>query len=388
MPAVRPIQVPQAQLAPEERGRTDLAVLVPTLLLVALGIAMVFSAGIPMAAADESENIYFYLKRELLFAALGLAMMWAVMRAPLDAVRDGAAVLLAAAVGLLILVLFVGVEVNGARSWLPIPFTPFRFQPSEMAKIVLVIAAARYFAKFPAGVPTWRRALPPFVTLGVVAALVAVEPDLGTAAVLVAAMLIYFHIAGAKLRHLMGAGFLGLSFAAAMAYCHPYQLARMKAFLFRTELASSGGYHTTQSLIAMGSGGIFGRGYCGSVEKYFYLPAAIHDSILAVIGEELGFAATAAILVLFGILTWRGMAIAARAPDRFSGLLAVGVTCMLAVQALVHVAVATDCAPATGMPLPFVSYGGSSLVFSLIGVGLLLNVARNQRGRPIGRETP
>ena len=386
MSAARSIQLPQTQLATAETRRTDLTILLPTLLLIALGIAMVFSASIPMAAADESEDIYYYLKRELLFAALGVAAMWAVSRASLEAVRDRAAALLALAVGLLVLVLFVGIEVNGARSWLPIPFTPFRFQPSEMAKIVLVIAAARYFSKFPMGLASWRRAAPPFLTLGVAAVLVAIEPDLGTAAVLVAAMLVYFHIAGAKLRHLLGFGTLALSFAAITVCCHPYQLARIKAFISRTELASDGGYQTTQSLIAMGSGGLFGRGYCGSVEKYFYLPAAIHDSILAVIGEELGFIATFGIVLLFAVLVWRGTAIAARAPDRFSGLLAAGVTCLLAVQALLHIAVATDCAPATGVPLPFVSYGGSSLVFSLIGIGLLLNVARRQRARAIGRE--
>jgi cell division protein FtsW len=159
---------------------------------------------------------------------------------------------------------------------------------------------------------------------------------------------------------------------------HPYQIQRLIGFVKRTELPLAEGYQATQSLIALGSGGITGRGYCGSVWKYFYLPAAITDSILSVIGEELGLIATWMVVCLFAVLVWRGMVIAGRAPNRFSGLVAAGVTCLLGVQALLNIAVATHTVPSTGVPLPLVSYGGSSLVFSLIGVGLLLNVSRRQ----------
>ena len=378
MAAIRSVQIPQADLATEDRGSLDLTVLIPVLLLVALGVSMVFSASIPMAALRESEDIYYYLKRELLFAAAGLAAMYWMTRVSMDAIRRYAGWLLAFTLLFLTLVFVVGVRINGARSWLPIPGTNLLFQPSEMAKIVLVIVAARYFSKFPQGLSNWRRALPPFAVLGSTAALIAVQPDMGTAAVIVVAMLAYFHIAGAKLRHLGAAAAATFSLAALMIWRNPYQLERITNFILRIKTPAEGDYHTTQSLIAMGSGGLTGYGYCGSIEKYFYLPAAITDSILAVIGEELGFITVSAVLALFAVLAWRGVTIAKNAPDRFSGLVAAGVTITLVTQALLNIAVVTGSFPATGVPLPFVSYGGSSLLFSLIGVGLLLNVAGRQ----------
>ncbi len=251
-----------------------------------------------------------------------------------------------------------------------------------MGKLVLVIVAARYFARFPRGLPNWRRALPPFFVLGGVCGLIAVEPDMGTAAVLGMAMLVYFHIAGAKLRHLSWAAIVSLAVCGLMIWHHPYQLNRFRSFFFREELSLEGGYQATQALTALGSGGLLGHGYGGSIEKYFYLPAAITDSIVAVIGEELGMIATWCVVGLFAWLVCRGMAIAAAAPDRFSGLVAAGVTCLLGIQALVNIATVTAVIPTTGVPLPFVSYGGSSLLFSLVGVGLLLNVSRLGRNAP------
>ena len=378
MTAIRPVRLPQARLAPEEAPGVDLSVLLPTLALVGLGVAMVFSASIPMAAVDSSEDVFHYLKRELVFAAFGLAVMWRVSLISMEKIERRAGALLFAAMFFLVLVLFVGIKVNGARSWLPIPGTPLRFQPSELAKLALVIATARYFAKFPGGISDWRRAWVPFGTLGIAAALTAIEPDMGTAAVMVMAMFVYFHIAGLRFRHVSAAALVGMAGATAMIAQHPYQVARIIGFFKRTQLATQEGYQVTQCLIALGSGGLTGRGYCGSIWKYFYLPAAITDSILAVIGEEVGLIATWAVVALFAWLVWRGLKVAGRATDRFSGLVAAGVTCLLGVQAMLNIAVTTHTLPSTGVPLPFVSYGGSSLLFSLIGVGLLLNVSRRQ----------
>lgn len=378
MTAIRSVRLPQARLAPEETQGVDLFVLVPTLVLVGLGIAMVFSASIPMAAVDSNEDVFYYLKRELLFAAGGLLAMWRISRMSMESLQRRAGLLLAVAGSLLVAVLFVGIKVNGARSWFPIPGTPLRFQPSELAKLVLVIATARYFTKFPTGIADWRRALVPLLILGGAAALIAVEPDMGTAGVAVLAMFIYYHMAGVRFRHLTGAALVGIAGAAAMIAHHPYQIGRLMGFINRTELPTQEGYQVTQCLIALGSGGLTGRGYCGSVWKYFYLPAAITDSILAVIGEELGLIATWTVVVLFALLVWRGIKVAGRATDRFSGLVAAGVTCLLGVQALLNIAVVTHTMPSTGVPLPFVSYGGSSLFFSLAGVGLVLNVSRRQ----------
>jgi cell division protein FtsW len=386
--AIRSIRLPDVEAPADEKSAFDLTVLIPVLMLVALGVSMVFSASIPMAAIRESEDIYYYLKREFLFAGVGLAAMYLAARVSMDAIRRNAGWLLTATLFFLVLVLIVGVRINGAKSWLRVPGTGLLFQPSELAKIALVVVTARYFAQFPRGIPSWQRALPPFAILGTVVVLIAVQPDMGTAAVVLAAMFVFFHIGGAKLRHLFAAGAAALPFAALMVWRNPYQLERLLNFILRIKTPAEGDYHTNQALIAMGSGGLTGSGYCGSIEKYFYLPAAITDSILGVIGEELGFITVFAVLALFAFLAWRGITIARNAPDRFSGLVAAGVTVVIVVQALLNIAVVTGSLPATGVPLPFVSYGGSSLLFSLVGVGLLLNVARRQAVDDGDRETP
>lgn len=378
MSAIRAARVPQAELevaSPEKPG-IDLKLLVPTLALVSLGVAMVFSASIPMTAAGEQEDVFYYLKREGLVAAIALLAMFGVTRIPMGWIRRRAGVLLGATIALLVLVLKFGTEVNGARSWFMVPGIGLHFQPSEMAKVALVIAAARYFAQFPQGIPNWRRAIPPVAMLGATAGLVALQPDMGTAALIAFSMFVYFHIGGLKLRHILATGFAASIPAALMALTHPYQVARLVDFVKGSEVELAGGYQTARSLIALGSGGLTGSGYCGSIEKYFYLPEATTDSILAVVGEELGLLATWAVVGLFAYLVWRGLFIAARSPDRFAALVAAGVSCSLGVQALVNIAVVTGSVPATGVPLPFVSYGGSSLLFSLIGVGLLINVSR------------
>jgi cell division protein FtsW len=178
------------------------------------------------------------------------------------------------------------------------------------------------------------------------------------------------------MRHVAAACGLAAPLAAFMIWKHPYQLTRIVSFFSGREVDLAGGYQKARSLIALGSGGLTGCGYCGSVEKYFYLPAATTDSIVAVIGEELGMIFTWGVLAMFAILVWRGMQVAGRAPDRFSGLVAAGMTVLLGFQALLNIAVATGSIPATGVTLPFVSYGGSSLVMSMMSVGLLLNVSR------------
>jgi len=337
---------------------------------------MVFSASIPTAAAGEREDVFYYLKREVLVAAISLLAMYGVTRLPLGWIRRRAGVLLGTTIALLALVLRFGTEVNGARSWFTVPGIGLHFQPSEMAKVVLVIAAARYFAQFPQGIPNWRRAAPPVAMLGVTAGLVAMQPDMGTAALIALSMFVYFHIAGLKLRQMLATGFAASIAAALMALTHPYQIGRLVDFVKGSEVELAGGYQTARSLIALGSGGLAGCGYCGSIEKYFYLPEATTDSIMAVVGEELGLLATWAVVGLFAYLVWRGLLIAGRSPDRFAALVAAGVSCSLGVQALINTAVVTGSVPATGVPLPFVSYGGSSLLFSLIGVGLLINVSR------------
>jgi len=379
--AMRAVRVAQTELVQaEEAPAWDLRVLVPALLLVSIGVAMVFSAGMPYATQQGSGSVFYYLIREAAFLVMGVAAMVAAARLSLERLQERAFLLLVVTMLLLIGVHFFGVMVNGARSWyhVPVPGLGLRFQPSEMAKLVLVIAMARYFAKFPGGLRTWKQFAPPVVMLGLVCLPISKEPDLGTVAVIGMAMLVFFHLAGAKFRHL--ATLAGLTVAVAAVKMEPYQWQRIIDWIFpKPGSEAAGNYQISRALTALGAGGITGRGYCAGIEKYFYLPEATTDAILAVIGEELGLLATWLVVALFAYLVCRGLQIAVRAADRFSGLVASGVTCLFGVQALLNLAVVTGCAPTTGITLPFVSYGGSSLLFSLLGIGLLLNVARHSR---------
>lgn len=385
MAAARALHYPYTPGA-QATGDADLWVLVPTAGLVALGVAMGYSASIP-AAAIEGGSVLSYLSKELAFVVVGVAGLVGAARVRMEWLGRHCRLLLAITTALLVGVLFTP-ERNGAHAWYGFPGTSLSFQPSEMAKLVLVLALARLLVRFPSGLPDWRSALEPFATLFVVVGLVAVEPDMGTAAVTMTAMLVFLHIAGAKLRHLAAAVGVALIPAAVMVWHHPYQLRRILDFFRHAEVELAGGYQTSRSLIALGSGGLTGRGYCVSIEKFFYLPAATTDSILAVVGEELGMLGTWAVVGLLAALVWRGMSIAGRSPDRFSGLVAAGVSSLIGVQALLNIAVVTACLPATGVPLPFVSYGGSSLLFSMVGVGLVLNASRRMVRAPRAEESP
>jgi cell division protein FtsW len=386
-PATRSVSLPQGELVAEEPPGWDLRVLAPTLALVSIGVAMVYSAAIPIATREGS-NVLVYLEKEAAFLLIGVAGLIVGARLSLARLHDRAFPLLIATLVLLFGLHKFGTMVNGARSWysLPIPGMPLSFQPSEMAKMVLVVVLARYFAKFPNGITQWQRMLPPLAILGVVCGSIAKEPDMGTVAVIGMAMLIYFHLAGAKLRYLLLVVLMAVSVAGFKLHRDvtvnhdSYQWQRIVDWLHPTPKAEmEGNYQMTRSLIALGSGGLLGRGYCGGVEKFYYLPEPTTDYILSVIGEELGVAAVWLVLALFVYLVRRGLQIAAGAEDRFSGLVAGGVTCLFAVQALLNIAVISGTAPTTGITLPFVSYGGSSLLFSLVGIGLLLNVARGPR---------
>jgi len=340
---MRAVRLPQARLSvAEEASSWDLRILVPALLLVSMGVAMVFSAGMPFATQTESGSVYYYLVREAIFLVLGVVAMIGVARISLERLQDRALLLLGVTGALLFGVHFLGVVVNGARSWyqLPLPGFTLRFQPSEMAKLVLVIASARYFAKFPGGLRTWKQLLPPAVMLGLVCLSVAKEPDLGTVVVIGAFMLVFFYLAGAKPGHV--AMLVAMAAGAALAKMEPYQWQRILDWLFhRPGSEAAGNYQLTRALTALGSGGLTGRGYCASIEKYFYLPEATTDAILAVIGEELGLIATWLVVALFLYLVRRGLQIAMRAEDRFSGLVAAGVSCLFGVQAMFNIAVVT-----------------------------------------------
>nr|PZN44769.1 MAG: putative lipid II flippase FtsW [Bacillota bacterium] len=335
---------------------------------------MVFSASMARAE-DQMGDPFSYLKRQTLFVALGLGVMWLTSRVPYRQWRRLARPLLLVGLVLLILVLIPGIGQvrNEARRW--IGFGPASFQPSEFMKFAIVLFMADYLA----GVRDFRRLrslILPGAVLGLVFVLIMLEPDMGTALAIAGTVFVLLFAAGAELWHLAGLSLAGAAAATYYAFSADYRRARILNFLNpeRDPLGSS--YQVLQGLYALASGHLFGVGVGRSRQKFWYLPEPHTDYIFAIIGEELGFLGALVTLLLFLLFTWRGYRTAAAAPDRFASLLATGITTMIALQAVMNIAVVTASMPATGIPLPFISYGGSSLLVTLAGVGILLGVSR------------
>ncbi len=355
----------------------DTTLLAAVLTLLGFGIVMVFSAS-SVEAAVVNHNAYYYLERQMIWAGLGLFLMFALSRIDYHILLRYAEPIAWGTFGLLVLVLVphIGKDINGARRWLG--FGSLLFQPSEMAKFSLVLlfakrlATERRITNFAHGI------LVPLAILGVFAGLIIYEPDLGTALALSGTVMAMLFTAGASGVQL-GAVLLSLVPAVGVLIAMaPYRMRRFLAFLDPKQDPLGSGYHIIQSLYALGSGGLFGVGLGQGALKYFYLPEQHTDFIFAIIGEELGLLGAAAVIALFFVVTVRGLRVAMLAPDRFGALLATGLTAMIAVQALLNIAVVTASMPITGVPLPLISYGGSSLLFALAGIGVLLNVSRQR----------
>src|SRR5581483_3867180 len=353
-----------------KRGELESRVLIlVTLALVAFGLVMVYSA--TSAAAElGGQNPNHYLERQGLYAALGIALMVIAQRWDYRRLRPLAPTLVLAAV------LVVGPAVNGARRW--ISFGPAVFQPSEFAKLAFAVWAAAYLVRHPAPQTLRELARPVGALAGVFSLLLLLEPDLGTAIALLLMLAGMLLVAGTPGRALTG----GLGVAAALGlaaiWVEPYRRARFFAFLHPSQDPQGVSYQLMQALIGMASGGIFGVGLGQGVQKIFYLPEAHTDMMLANIGEELGLVGVAAVVAAYAVFAWAGLKIAAGCHDLFGKLLACGLTVLVCGQAAVNVAAVMGIAPLTGIPLPFLSYGGSSLVILLAAVGILLNIA--QRG--------
>jgi cell division protein FtsW len=276
-----------------------------------------------------------------------------------------------------VLVPGIGSSSYGAVRWLKAG--PLQIQPSEIAKLAIILYLADWLARRGPMVGDFLRGLLPFaIIVTIVATLIEVQPDLGTTAIIVGVSACVFFVAGANLVHILLLGFAGTAAGMVLlAHLSGYQLERIRAFVDPWSDVQGSGWHTAQGLIAVGSGGLFGQGLGNGLQKYYWVPNAHTDAIFAMIGEELGFVGCVGVLVLFGVLSWRGFLIAWQAPDPFARVFATGLTSMLTLQALVNVAVVTNSLPYTGVTLPLVSFGGSSTVISLIAVGLLLNISRH-----------
>ena len=347
-----------------------------TLCLLATGAVMVYSASSAEAVLGGSGEASFYLKRYVMFGLVGMAALHFLARGGLGLVHRLTPLALGAGFVLTLAVMVpgVGVTVNGATRWLGAG--PLQFQPSELLKLALVLYAVRLLAERPESVRTLKGlARPLLLVVGVACALLMKQPDMGTALVICFSMGALLIAAGTPIRHLgvMAAVLAGL--ALVLAVIEPYRMERLTAFLDPFSDAGDTGFQAVQALTAIGSGGLFGVGLGESVQKIFYLPEAHTDMILAIIGEELGLAGILGVAALYGMIGYAGLRAAKAARDRYSKLLAAGITSLILSQATLNFFAVLGMAPLTGVPLPFISYGSTNLIVLLAGMGLLLNVA-------------
>jgi cell division protein FtsW len=359
--------------APRTYFEYHLLVLV-TLGLVAFGLVMVYSASSARAMLAAGDPAY-YLKRQALYALLGLAALAVLSRLDFRALRFTAGPLVGASFVLLLAVLALGTEVNGARRWLSTGVIDF--QPSELAKLALALWVAAFLARRPAPRTLSELLRPLGLVVGLAAGLILVEPDLGTAiaiAVMVTGMLV---VAGTPSRVLAGGAGIGVTILLAAIWLEPYRRTRFLSFLDPWQDPDGAGFQSVQAMIALGSGGFVGVGLGESVQKVYYLPEASTDMIFAIVGEELGLLGSIGVIVAFALFGYAGFNIALRCREPFGKFLATGLTALVCGQAAVNMGAVLGLLPLTGIPLPFVSYGGSSLVIGLASVGVLLNIAVN-----------
>jgi cell division protein FtsW len=354
----------------------DPLLVIVTILLLSIGVVMVHSAS-AVVSMEKFHDPFGYAKRQLIWALIGIVAMFWLSRFDYHRLRPLAPKIAVVSFLFLAVVLIPGIGTirGGSRAWLGIG--SFGIQPSEFAKLGLVIFLAHFLADAGERIESFRKGLLPPLFLALVAiGLIMLEPDLGQSVVIMGTTVILLFAAGMRMSHLFGlagAGALGFGVLIAMA---PYRLERVVSFLDPWKDPLDSGYQIIQSLYALGSGGVLGLGLGQSRQKYLYLPEPQTDFIYSILGEELGYLGAASVLLLFAVLVWRGFRTAIYAKDTFGSLLAVGITGMIAVQVLINIGVVTGSIPATGITLPLISYGGSSLTLMLTGIGILLNISR------------
>lgn len=366
-----PIQPP---LARNQRPSIDITLLAAVLSLVAFGVLMVYSAS-AIYAARKFGSPYYFLGRDLFYLTAGLTALIAATRIDYGNYRRWCYPLLLLSIGMLVGVLLFGARINGARRWFH--FFGFSFQPAELAKVSLVIYLAHSLAKKADKVQLFSVGFVPHMLIcGLIMGLLLKQPDLGTAIIVGMATLLVMLIAGTRISYLL----IALLSAAPVVYQAivgtPWRLRRMLAFIDPWQFRRDVGYQVTESLISIGSGGVFGQGLGGSRQKLFFLPEAHTDYIMSIVGEELGLIGIGVVLVVFGVLVWRGAVAALRARDAFGCYLAFGITAMLGLQAVINVGVVLGALPTKGLTMPFVSYGGSTLIVDLFAIGILLNISQ------------
>lgn len=361
------------------RTAPDLCLLIVILLLLAIGIIMVYSAGSVVALRQYGDQWYF-LKRQLLFAVLGLIALFITMNTHYFVWKKYATSGLIICFMLLLIVLIPGIGNlrGGARSWLGIG--SFGIQPSEFMKLGIILFLSNLLASERMCITNFSQGLlPPLGVLGAAFGLIMLQPDLGTATVMIGAVLLVIFVAGAQLKHLLSIAMVGVVSFIGLVLAAPYRLKRITGFLDPWQDPLGVGYQAIQSLYAIGPGGLLGLGLGASRQKYSYVPEPQTDFIFSILAEELGFLGSVIILFLFLFLVWRGMKIAITAPNQFASLLAAGIVAIIAIQVIINVGVVIGLLPVTGITLPLISYGGSSLTLMLTALGILLNISRYAR---------
>jgi cell division protein FtsW len=364
---------------PTKRTTPDFILMIITFTLLTVGLVMVYSAS-AVWAEYKFQDAFFFAKRQILFAGVGIAAMFFIMNINYWTWRTWAKAIVIVCFVLLVLVLIPGIGNvrNGSRSWIGVG--AFSIQPSEFMKLAMIAFLAKFLSENQKLVTSFRKGLVPSLGLVLVAfIMIMLQPDLGTGTVMVGTCVVMIFVAGARVSHFVFLGLLGVGGFVGLILSAPYRIQRITSFMDPWSDPRGSGFQIIQSLFAIGPGGLFGLGLGQSRQKFFYLPEPQTDFIFAILSEELGFIGGSFILLLFALLLWRGIRIALGAPDLYGSFLAVGIIAMVAIQVMINIGVVTGLMPVTGITLPFLSYGGSSLTLMLMAIGVLLNISRYSR---------
>ena len=356
--------------------KTRINLFTVSIVLICIGIVMIYSSSSIYAWENYHDSFYF-LKRHLIFLVIGIFFGFLAMLIDYRSLRKYSRPLLWISLLLLVIVLIPGFgrEVSGARRWFRFKF--ISFQPSELANLALIIYIADFIARKSDKIKTLTQGfIPPICALGALCFLILLQPDLGTTIALGSVVLIMLFVAGVRGRYILSLILCSLPAIYLLVFSVPYRRARILAFLNPWLDPKGSGFQIIQSQIAIGSGGIFGLGLGHSKQKLFYLPAAHTDFIFSIIGEELGLIGTLAVIVLFMLFIRQGLKVVKNAQDKFGYFLALGLILMISLKAIVNIGVSCGVFPTKGLPLPFISYGGSSLIFDMVSLGILINIAR------------
>ena len=357
----------------------DLVILLMAAALTCFGVVMVYSASSVMAAKKFHDS-FFYLKRQGIYAILGFGVMWGVMRIDYQQLRKYAVPLLFGCLALLVLVFVPGIggTAKGASRWIRLP--GFNFQPAELAKLALIIFMAYSLDRKQEQIRWFKGLVPYMVVLMVMIGLLMIQPDMGSSMTLAGVAMVMLFAGGMRVSHVISIVMFSAPFVYYAIRHKEYRWRRIMSFLNPWADPSNTGFQIIQSWLAFGTGGVGGQGLGEGKQKLFYLPEAHTDFILSVIGEELGFIGTVTVAAMFFLLVHRSIRVAIHAEDNFGRFLAFGIAVLLGVEAFVNIAVVMGLLPTKGLALPFISYGGSSLILSLVAVGILLNISSRMRG--------